>query len=146
MLCVFFFKDMHYNTRIRTFCILKKMAFSAFHYLTLSVRCEELDAHINYLYLFLKSIYCEYILEKILSTSEVGPILALIAPSPLIISQNIFASLQWSNQILFYRSITITPVMWPTFWTDIQVIHVNFARRESNMARFSNIFFKLKRH
>jgi hypothetical protein len=26
------------------------------------------------LYLFLKSIYCEYILEKILSTSEVGPI------------------------------------------------------------------------
>jgi hypothetical protein len=37
----------HYNTMIRTFCILKKMAFSAFHYLTLSVRCEELDAHIN---------------------------------------------------------------------------------------------------
>jgi hypothetical protein len=32
---------------IRTFCILKKIAFSAFHYLTLSVRCEELDAHIN---------------------------------------------------------------------------------------------------
>jgi hypothetical protein len=43
----FFFKDMHYNTMIRTFCILKKMTFSAFHYLTLSVRCEELDAHIN---------------------------------------------------------------------------------------------------
>jgi hypothetical protein len=42
-----FFKDMHYNTMIRTFCILKKMTFSAFHYLTLSVRCEELDAHIN---------------------------------------------------------------------------------------------------
>ena len=83
MLCVFFFKDMHYNIRIRTFCILKKMAFSAFHYLTLSVRCEELDAHINYLYLFQKSTYCEYILEKKLSTSEVGPILALIAPSPL---------------------------------------------------------------
>ena len=50
-----FFKDMHYNTMIRTFCILKKMTFSAFHYLSLSVRCEELDAHI----------------------------LALIAPSPL---------------------------------------------------------------
>ena len=32
----------------------------------------------------MKSTYCEYILEKILSTSEVGPILALIAPSPLI--------------------------------------------------------------
>ena len=31
----------------RTFCILKKMTFGAFHYLTLSVRCEELDAHIN---------------------------------------------------------------------------------------------------
>jgi hypothetical protein len=43
----FFFKDMHYNTMIRTFCVLKKMAFSAFHYLTLSVRCEELDAQIN---------------------------------------------------------------------------------------------------
>jgi hypothetical protein len=25
----------------------KKMTFSVFHYLTLSVRCEELDAHIN---------------------------------------------------------------------------------------------------
>ena len=32
----------------------------------------------------MKSTYCEYILEKILSTSEVGPILALIAPSPLL--------------------------------------------------------------
>ena len=42
-----FFKDMRYNTMIRTFCILKKMMFSAFHYLTLSVRCEELDAHIK---------------------------------------------------------------------------------------------------
>jgi hypothetical protein len=43
----FFFKDMHYNTMIRTFCILKKMTFGAFHYLTLSVRCEELDALIT---------------------------------------------------------------------------------------------------
>jgi hypothetical protein len=42
-----FFKDMYYNTMIHTFCILKKMTFSTFHYLTLSVRCEELDAHIN---------------------------------------------------------------------------------------------------
>jgi hypothetical protein len=33
---------------------------------------------------FKKSTYCEYILEKILSTSEVGPIMALIAPSHLI--------------------------------------------------------------
>jgi hypothetical protein len=41
------FKDMHYNTMIHTFCIMKKMTFGAFHYLTLSVRCEELDAHIN---------------------------------------------------------------------------------------------------
>jgi hypothetical protein len=57
---------------------MKKMTFSVFHYLTLSVRCEELEAHINKLYLFLKSTYCEYILEKILSTSDVGPILALI--------------------------------------------------------------------
>jgi hypothetical protein len=79
-----FFKDMHYNTMIHMLCILEEMTFSAFHYLTLSVRCEELDAHINKLYLFLKSTYCEYILEKILSTSEVEPILDLIAPSPLI--------------------------------------------------------------
>jgi hypothetical protein len=43
----FFFKDMHYNTMIRTFCILKKMTVDAFHYLTLSVHCGELDAHIN---------------------------------------------------------------------------------------------------
>jgi hypothetical protein len=35
------------QTMIRTFCILKKMTVDAFHYLTLSVRCEELDAHIN---------------------------------------------------------------------------------------------------
>ena len=42
-----FFIDMHYNTMIRMFCILKKMAFSAFHYLTLSIRCEELDTHIK---------------------------------------------------------------------------------------------------
>ena len=42
-----FFKDMHYNTMIRAFCILKKMTFGAFHYLTLLVRCEELDADIN---------------------------------------------------------------------------------------------------
>ena len=42
-----FFKDMHYNTMIHMLCILEEMMFSAFHYLTLSVRCEELDAHIN---------------------------------------------------------------------------------------------------
>ena len=42
-----FIKDMHYNTMIRTFCIMKKMMFTAFHYLNLSIRCEELDAHIN---------------------------------------------------------------------------------------------------
>jgi hypothetical protein len=38
----------------------------------------------------MKSTYCEYILEKMLSTSEVGPILALIAPSPLKIVKNKF--------------------------------------------------------
>jgi hypothetical protein len=46
-LCFFFFffflKDMHYNTMIRMFCIMKKMTFTAFHYLNLSIRCEELD-------------------------------------------------------------------------------------------------------
>ena len=42
-----FFKDMHYNTMIRTFCMMKKMTFSAFYYLILSIRCEELDTHIN---------------------------------------------------------------------------------------------------
>jgi hypothetical protein len=40
------------------------------------------------LYLFLKGTYCEYILEEILSTSEVRPILALMAPSPLVILFN----------------------------------------------------------
>jgi hypothetical protein len=43
--CFCFFKDMHYNTMIHTFCIMKTMTFSALHYLTFSVRCEELDAH-----------------------------------------------------------------------------------------------------
>ena len=42
-----FFKDMHYNTMIRTFCIMKKITFTAFHYLNLSMRCEELDTLIN---------------------------------------------------------------------------------------------------
>ena len=80
-LCVFFFLDVHYNTMIRRkFCILKRMTFSACHYLTVLVR----GAHINYLYLFLKTTYWEYILQKKISTSEVGPILDLITPSPLI--------------------------------------------------------------
>ena len=64
------------------------MTFSGFHYLNLSIRSEELDTHINELYLFLKSTYSEYILENILSTSEVGPILVLIAPSSLPINLN----------------------------------------------------------
>ena len=42
-----FIKDMHYNRMIHTFCILKKMTFSALHYPTLLVRCEELDAFIK---------------------------------------------------------------------------------------------------
>ena len=42
-----FFKDMHHNTMIRTFCVMKKMTFTAFHYLNLLIRCEELDTHIN---------------------------------------------------------------------------------------------------
>jgi hypothetical protein len=40
-------KSLTYNTMIRTFCIMKKMTFTAFHYLNLSIRCEELDTHIN---------------------------------------------------------------------------------------------------
>jgi hypothetical protein len=44
---VFFFIDMHYNIMIRTFCIMKKMTFTAFHYLNLSIRCEELHTHLN---------------------------------------------------------------------------------------------------
>jgi hypothetical protein len=46
------------------------MTFVAFHYLTLLVSCEEIGAHINYVYLILKSTQWEYIL-------------ALIAHSPL---------------------------------------------------------------
>ena len=49
-LFLFFLKICIIFTMIHTFCILQKMTFSAFHYLTLSVRCEELDAHINYIY------------------------------------------------------------------------------------------------
>ena len=44
-----FRSDMHYNTMIRTFCIMNKMTFTAFHYLNLSIRWEELDTHINIL-------------------------------------------------------------------------------------------------
>ena len=42
-----FFKDMHYNTMISTFYIMKTMTFTAFHYLNLSIRCEKLDTHIS---------------------------------------------------------------------------------------------------
>jgi hypothetical protein len=49
----------------RKFCILKKMTFVAFHYLTLLVSCEEIGAHINYVYLILKSTQWEYILARI---------------------------------------------------------------------------------
>ena len=47
----------------------------------------------------MKSTYCEYILEKILSISEVGPILALIAPSPL--------QCLYLNLILLHLTITL---------------------------------------
>jgi len=62
----------------RKFCIPnKKMTFVAFDYLTLLVRCEEIGAQINYLYLFLKSTYWEYILEKkimdIWGGADIGP-------------------------------------------------------------------------
>ena len=56
----------------------------AFHYQTMLVRCEEIDAHINKLYLFLKNTYWEHILGKILSTSMVLPNLSFVGPSPLI--------------------------------------------------------------
>ena len=45
--CFCFFNDMHYNTMIRMFCIMKKMTFIAFQYLNWSIRCEELDTHIK---------------------------------------------------------------------------------------------------
>ena len=67
----------------RKFCILKKMTFIAFHYLTLLVSSEDIGAHIIYVHLIVKSTQWEYILEKKISTSEVGPNLALIAHSPL---------------------------------------------------------------
>ena len=56
--------------------------------------------HILTNYLFLKNTYCEYILEKILLTSEVGPILALIAPSPLLNVSNNPAQLELDFQFL----------------------------------------------
>jgi uncharacterized membrane protein len=42
-----FFKDMHYNTMIRTFCILKKMTFSAFHYLTLIMKLKWTNSNVT---------------------------------------------------------------------------------------------------
>jgi hypothetical protein len=56
--------------------------------------------HILTNYSFLKSTYCEHILEKILSTSEVGQILALIAPSPLLNVSNNPAQLELDFQFL----------------------------------------------
>jgi hypothetical protein len=77
------------------------MTFSAFHYLTLSVRCEELDA-----------LICEHILEKMLSTFEVGPIFDLIAPSPFLLYNHVFDSSQkWLNilvQISYFPLLQYT--------------------------------------
>ena len=42
-----FFKDMHYNTMIPTFCILKKNDVHCFSLPDFVDRCEELDTHIN---------------------------------------------------------------------------------------------------
>jgi hypothetical protein len=56
------------------------MNFIAFHYLTLLVRCQQINEHIDELYLFLKSTYNEHILEKILSASEMGPIVGHYSP------------------------------------------------------------------
>ena len=56
----------------------------------------------------MKSTYCEYILEKILSTFEVVPILALIAPSPLIQSSlDCRANVEQFNHQCFERSAKI---------------------------------------
>jgi hypothetical protein len=47
----------------------------------------------------MKSTYCEYILEKILSTSEVGQILALTVPSSYI-----YGSLLESPKSLWFKA------------------------------------------
>ena len=57
----------------------------------------------------MKSTYCEYILENILSTSEVGPILALIAPSPFIyFHETIYFSLTsvMSSHVQIWKIVT----------------------------------------
>jgi hypothetical protein len=41
--------------------------------------------HTNYLPVFLKNTYWEYILEKISSTSKVEPIFAVMAPTPVLL-------------------------------------------------------------
>ena len=46
--CFCFFKDMHYNTMIHTFCILKKMTFSAFLKTRLKETIHKAFSHRNY--------------------------------------------------------------------------------------------------
>ena len=71
----------------------------------------------------MKSTYCEYILEKILSTSEVGPILALIAPSPfqsdkysfffftnILCDTNLYAHARNVNSTLYYLIVDIKKI------------------------------------
>jgi hypothetical protein len=55
----------------------------AFHYLNLLVCWTGINEHIDILYLILKSTSYEYILEKILLTSEVGQIIIIIYPQVL---------------------------------------------------------------
>ena len=82
-LFVFLRCTLDYNATSYVLYSVKK-TLVAFHYLTLLIRCEEIDADINKLYLFLKSTYWEHILGEMLSTSMVGTILTFVAPSPLI--------------------------------------------------------------
>ena len=55
----------------------------------------------------MKSTYCEYILEKILSTSEVGPILALIAPSSLLRKRHPSSDERDENWRTWYKTTQI---------------------------------------
>ena len=119
------------------------MTFVAFHYLTLLVRCEKIGAHINYLYLFLKSTYWEYILEKKISTSEVGPILALIAPSPLsyqLINSNF--SYQLINSNLSYQLINTNFSYKIEFYFTNQFACVILINKKNFISPFTKRFLK----
>jgi hypothetical protein len=98
------------------------------------------------LYFFLKSTWCEYILKKILSTSEVGSILARIAPSPLM--SNGCMNKYINETLCDWQTVSLlltTPNVWYMHPFDIKGLGAIRAKIDPT-SDVDKIFFKMNSH